>query len=157
MKKIMLAGLLGLAALAPLQVSAAEKASLPKGYEKWEKSKQQVITDKKSLFYGIHYTYVDKKAMKGFRTGGPYPEGSTFVVVQYGIKDAGGKPVEGKKQMIVMMKKDKNQKQTGGWQYAGFSADGRPSGLDPVQNCYECHLKTAKNTDYVISKYADFK
>jgi len=45
---------------------AAEKAGLPKGYEKWEKSKKKVVTDKKSLFYGIHYTYVDKKAMPAF-------------------------------------------------------------------------------------------
>jgi hypothetical protein len=157
MGKIVLVALFALLALAPLQSRAAEKAGLPKGYEKWEKSKQQVVTDKKSLFYGIHYTYVDKKAMKGFRTAGPYPEGSSFVVVQYAIKDAGGKPVEGKKQMIVLMKKDKSFKQTGGWQFAGFTGDARPSGLDPVQNCYECHLKTAKESDLVISKFADFK
>jgi hypothetical protein len=157
MGKILLVALLALLALAPLQAKAAEKAGLPKGYEKWEKSKQQVVTDKSSLFYGIHYTYVDKKAMKGFRTGGPYPEGSSFVVVQYAIKDAGGKAVEGKKQMVVLMKKNKSFKQTGGWQFAGFTGDGRPSGLDPVANCYECHLKTAKESDLVISKFADFK
>ena len=156
MGKILLMALLGIMALA-LQVGASEKGGLPKGYEKWEKSKQQIVTDKSSLFYGIHYTYVDKKAMKGYRTGGPYPEGSSFVVVQYAIKEAGGKPVEGKKQMIVLMKKDKSFKQTGGWQFAGFSAEGRPSGIDPVQTCYECHLKTAKATDLVISKFADFK
>ena len=157
MGKILLVALFTLMALAPLQAGAAGKAALPKGYESWEKSKQQVVTDKKSLFYGIHYTYVNKKALKGYRSGGPYPEGSSFVVVQYGIKEAGGKPVEGKKQMIVLMKKDKSFQQTGGWQFAGFSADGRPSGIDPVQNCYECHLKTAKGTDLVISKFADFR
>jgi hypothetical protein len=158
MKRLVLASLLGLVALAPLAAGAADKAAqLPKGFEKWEKSKQQVVTDKKSLFYGIHYTYVDKKALPVYRTGGTYPEGSTFVVVQYGIKEQGGKPVPGKKQMIVLMKKDKKFTQTGGWQYAGFGADGKPSGLDPVTNCYECHLKTAKDTDFVISKYADFK
>jgi hypothetical protein len=30
---------------------AAGTVSLPKGYEKWEKSKQQIVDDKKSLFY----------------------------------------------------------------------------------------------------------
>ena len=158
MKRLVLASLLGLVALAPLAAGAADKAAqLPKGFEKWEKSKQQVVTDKKSLFYGIHYTYLDKKALPVYRTGGSYPEGSTFVVVQYGIKEVGGKPVEGKKQMIVLMKKDKSFQKTGGWQYAGFNAEGRPSGIDPVQNCYECHLKTAKESDFVISKFADFK
>jgi hypothetical protein len=156
MGKILLVALLVLAALAPLQVRAAEKGGLPKGYQNWEKSKQQVVTDKKSLFYGIHYTYADKKAMQGYRSGS-YPEGSSFVVVQYAIKDAAGKPGEGKKQMIVLMKKDRSFAQTGGWQFAGFTADGRPSGLDPAQNCYPCHLKSAKDSDLVISKFSDFK
>ncbi len=138
-------------------VQAAEKASLPKGYEKWEKSKQKIVTDKKSLFYGIHYIYVDKKTMKTYKGGGTYPEGSRFVVVFYNIKEEGGKTVEGKKNMIVLMKKDKTYKETGGWLFAGFNADGKPSGVDPVKNCYECHLKDAKDRDLVISTYADFK
>lgn len=147
------ASLLATAAISP----AAPTASLPKGYEKWERSRQQVINDKKSLFYGIHYTYVDKKAMKAYKSGGPYPEGSRFVVVQYGIRQEGGKPVMGKKSMIVLMQKDKRQKTTGGWLYAGFTPEGKPSGIDPVKNCYECHLKEAKDRDFVISRYADFR
>ncbi len=136
---------------------AAGKAALPKGYEKWEKSRQKVINDKKSLFYGIHYIYADKNALKAYKSGGPYTEGSRFVVVNYNIKEVGGKPVEGKKNMIVLMKKDKSFKQTGGWLFAGFTPEGKPSGIDPVKNCYECHLKEAKERDFVISKYSDFK
>ena len=137
--------------------SAAEKISLPKGYEKWEKSKARVITDKKSIFYGIHYIYVDKKAMKTYKSGGVYPEGSRFVAVNYSIKEEGGKQVAGKKNMIVLMKKDKKQQATGGWQFAGFSPDGKLSGLDPVKDCFGCHEKDAKDRDFVISKYEDFK
>jgi hypothetical protein len=137
--------------------AAADTVSLPKGYEKWEKSKKRVITDKKSLFYGIHYLYVDKKALKTYKSGGSYPDGSRFVAVNYTIKEEGGKQVEGKKSMIVLMQKDKKQKATGGWIFAGFTPDGKPSGLDPVKNCFECHEKDAKGSDYVISKYADFK
>jgi len=137
--------------------SASGKPSLPKDYTKWEKSKQKVVSDKKSLFYGIHYIYADKKALKAYKSGGSYPEGSQFVVVNYNIKEVGGKPVEGKKNMIVLMKKDKKYRETGGWLFAGFNPEGKPSGIDPVKNCYECHLKDAKNTDLVISKYSDFK
>lgn len=137
--------------------AAAGKPTLPKGYEKWEKSKARVNTDKKSLFYGIHYIYVDRKAMKTYRLGGVYPEGSRFVAVNYTIKDEGGKPVPGKKSMIVMMKKDSRQTETGGWQFAGFTPEGKLSQLDPAKDCFGCHLKDAKETDYVISKYADFK
>lgn len=134
----------------------AADASLPKGYEKWEKSKKRMIADKKSMFYGIHYIYVDKKTMKSYQTGGPYPEGSRFVVVNYTIKDEGGNKVEGKKSMIVLMQKDKKQTATGGWSFVGFTAQGKASGIEP-KICFECHEKDAKATDYVISKYADFK
>ncbi|MBJ6726526.1 cytochrome P460 family protein [Geomesophilobacter sediminis] len=134
----------------------AAEPPLPKGYEKWEKSKQRMDPDKKSMFYGIHYIYVDKKTMKPYKTGGPFPEGSRFVVVNYTIKDVNGKKVQGKKSMIVLMQKDKKQTATGGWLYAGYTPDGKPSGVDP-KICFECHDKEAKARDYVISKYSDFK
>ena len=145
-------------ALAVLPAGAADKVSLPKGYERWEKSKEKVVNDKKSLFYGIHYIYVDKKAMKAYQAWGAYREGSRFVVVFYNIKDEGGTPARGKKNMVVLMEKNRKQAETGGWLFAGFTADGKFNAtLDPVKNCFECHLKEAKATDYVISKYADFK
>lgn len=149
-------------AIALLSVAAAATvhaagASLPKGYEKWNMSKEKVIADKSSLFYGIHNIYVDKKAMAAYRKGGPYPEGSRFVVVQHTIKDVGGKPTKGKRSMIVLMTKDKKQTATGGWLFAGFTAEGKPSGVDTVKNCYECHLKEAGSRDLVISRYTDFR
>lgn len=155
MKKAIISLLL--IAVVSVPAIAAERVALPKGYVKWEKSKQKVVTDKTSLFYGIHYIYVDPKAMKAYKSGGPYPEGSRFVVEFFNIKEAGGKTVPGKKNMIVLMKKDKNEKQTGGWLFAGFNAEGKPSGLDPVKTCFGCHLQDAKDRDYVISRYSDFK
>jgi hypothetical protein len=159
MMKRMMIGLVTFAVLTACTVTLAlaAGAALPKGYEKWAKSGQKMVTDKKSLFYGIHYTYVDKKAMSAFKGGGKYPEGSRFVVEFFSIKDEGGKPVAGKKSMIVLMKKDRKQKATGGWLFAGFNADGSPSGIDPVKNCYECHLKDAAKTDLVISRFAEFR
>ena len=59
--------------------------------------------------------------------------------------------------MVVLMEKNSKHADTGGWLFAGFTPEGKPSGLDPVKNCYECHLKEAKDRDYVISKYEDFK
>jgi hypothetical protein len=157
MRKLLFLLVAAALAFAASQAVAADKVALPKGYEKWEKSKEKVVNDKKSLFYGIHYIYVDKKAMKAYKAGGTYPEGSQFVVVQYSIKDEGGKPVKGKKSMVVLMRKDKKQKETGGWLFAGFTPEGKPSGVDPVKNCCECHQKDAQAVDLVISKYADFK
>ncbi len=158
MKRLMI-GVVALTALVigTATLALAAGASLPKGYARWERSAQKMVTDKNSLFYGIHYTYVDKKAMPAFKKGGAYPEGSRFVVEFFSIKDKGGKPVAGKKNMIVLMKKDKRQKATGGWLFAGFNANGSPSGIDPVKNCYECHLKEAGKTDLVFSKFSDFR
>lgn len=137
--------------------ACAGEPSLPKGYEKWPKSKARVETDKRSLFYGIHYIYVDKKAMKSYQSGGVYPEGSRFVAVNYSIKEENGKKVPGKKNMIVLMKKDKKEQATGGWLFAGFTPDGKPSGLDGKKDCFGCHEKDARDRDFVISRYADFK
>ncbi len=129
---------------------------LPRGYESWDKSRQKIVEDKKSLFYGVHYIYLDKKGMKSYKDGGSYPEGSRFVVVFHNLKEEGGKQVEGKKNMIVLMQRDKKQKETGGWLFAGFSADGKPSGIDPVKNCFDCHRKDAADRQFVISNYEDF-
>jgi hypothetical protein len=157
MRKLMIMATLSCLLLAAVPAVAADGVSLPKGYEKWEKSKEKVVNDKKSLFYGIHYTYVDKKAWPAFTSGGKYPEGSRFVVVFYNIRDEGGKPVRGKKNMIVLMEKNKKFQDTGGWLFAGFKPDGKPSGVDPAKNCFECHLKEAKDNDFVFSRYADFR
>jgi hypothetical protein len=155
-RNIFAAAVLALVAVASGAV-AAGMVALPKGYQKWNKSKQQVVTDKKSLFYGIHHTYVNTKAMPVFKKGGVYPEGSMFVVEQFGIRQVDGKSVPGKKSMIVIMKKDKRFAATGGWEFAGFTADGKPSGIDPAKNCFSCHLKDAADRDFVISRYTDFR
>lgn len=135
---------------------AAAPPHLPKGYTSWKKSGRKVVTDKKSLFYGIHYLYADNKALQGYRAGNKFPEGSRIVVEHFTIK-ADNPAVDGPKNMVVLMQKDKRQKTTGGWLYAGYTAQGKPSGLDPVKNCFECHQKEVAHRDYVFSGIADFQ
>ena len=135
--------------------ATAAGPALPKGYKTWQKSSRKVVNDKKSLFYGIHYIYADKKAMKGYRDNNRFPEGSQIIVEHFNIK-GGDTSVDGPKNMVVLMKKDKRQKETGGWLYAGFTAEGKASGLDPVKNCFECHQKEAAGRDYVFSGISDF-
>jgi hypothetical protein len=136
-------------------VSYAAEQAVPKGYASWQKSERKVVTDKSSLFYGIHYIYADKKAMKGYQAGNKFPEGSRIVVDFFNIKD--NPAVDGPKNMVVLMQKDKRRKETGGWLFAGFSADGQSSGIDPVNNCFGCHQKDAAQKDFVISTIKDFK
>ena len=142
-----------LSTVAPVS-HAGSAAQLPKGYLSWHKSKRKVDADKNSLFYGIHYIYADKAAMKGYEAGNRFAEGSRIIVEYFTIK--GNPDVDGAKNMIVSMRKDKRFKQTGGWQFAGFGADGKPSGLDPVKICFDCHVKDAARKDYVISTKKDF-
>lgn len=134
--------------------AAATTPQLPK-YQSWKKSVRKVVSDKKSLFYGIHYIYADSKALKGYKAGNKFPEGSRIVVEHFNIK-GDNSSVDGPKNMVVLMKKDKSQKNTGGWLYAGYTADGKPSRLDPVKNCFECHQKEVAGRDYVFSSGADF-
>lgn len=151
--------LVAVVALAVLLTSiaafAAPAAQLPTGYRSWKKSERKVVTDKSSLFYGIHYIYADRKAMKGYQAGNRFAEGSRIIVEHYNIK--GNPSVDGPRNMIVLMRKDKRFKETGGWQFAGFSADGKPSGVDPVKTCFECHVRDAAQRDFVISTQKDFK
>lgn len=127
---------------------------LPKGYATWKKSERKVVTDKSSLFYGIHYIYADKKAQSGYQADNHFPEGSRIVVEFFNIKD--NPAVDGPKNMIVLMQKDKRQKATGGWLFAGFGTDGKSSGIDPVSTCFGCHQKDASQRDFVISTKKDF-
>jgi hypothetical protein len=134
--------------------SNAASPVLPKGYTAWKKSERKVVTDKNSLFYGIHYIYADKKAQKGYLADNKFAEGSRIVVEFFNIKD--NPTVDGPKNMIVLMQKDRRQGATGGWLFAGFGADGKPSGIDPVTTCFSCHLKDAAKKDFVISTKKDF-
>ena len=135
--------------------SDAASPALPKGYTAWKKSVRKVVTDKNSLFYGIHYIYADKKAQSGYLADNRFAEGSRIIVEYFNIK--GNPDIDGPKNMIVMMQKNKRQTATGGWLFAGYSADGTPSGIDPVTTCISCHQKEAAKRDYVISTKNDFK
>jgi len=140
---------------ASVSVFGASQPPLPKGYHSWKKSTRKIESDKKSLFYGVHYIYADKKAVKGYKAGNRFPEGSTIIIENFNIKP--GTTVAGAKSMIVMMRKNKKEKSTGGWTFAGYGADGKPSGLDPASTCFGCHQKDAAQRDYVISTIKDFK
>jgi hypothetical protein len=153
MMKVLSASLVVLLTLPLIAVAAVP--SLPKGYTGWQKSERKLVTDKSSLFYGIHYIYADKKAMQGYQAGNKFPEGSTIVVDYFNIKE--GSATDGPKNMVVLMRKDKHKSETGGWLFAGYGADGKPSSLDPVGICFGCHQKDAGQRDFVISTIRDFK
>ncbi len=149
-----IAWITGLIFISFVTLAAAAAPALP-NYQNWKKSTRKVVTDKKSLFYGIHYIYADQKALAGYKAGNKFPEGSRIIVEHFNIK-GDNSSTDGPKNMVVLMKKDKKQKKTGGWLYAGYTADGKASGLDPVKNCFECHQKEVAGRDYIFSSISDF-
>lgn len=155
MKQTIIVGIALLLCATWAAAAAAPPAPKLPAYRTWQKSERKVVTDKQSLFYGIHYLYADARAMRGYKAGNKFPEGSRIIVEHFNIK-GGDTTVDGPKNMVVLMQKDKRQQATGGWLYAGYTAAGKPSGLDPVKNCYECHLKQAADRDFVFSSIADF-
>ena len=46
---------------------------------------------------------------------------------------------EGKRAFFPVMKKNSQMKETGGWEWYAFSADGKMLDKDPKKDCLTCH------------------
>ncbi len=134
---------------------ATEFAPLPKGFRNWVHTKSMVIPDKSHGLYGFHNNYANPKALQTLKSGGTYPEGSTFVISFYEVKNEGGMTSQGGKLMDAVMVKSAKAKNTGGWAYGVYDPMGKKKAVDVVKNCYECHKAQAKATDYIFEKYID--
>ncbi len=129
--------------------------SFPKGWRSFIHVKSMVIPDKTHGLYGFHHIYVNKKGLETLKKGGMYPERTIFVGVFYDVVTEQDSSInQGKKLFYVLMKKDKMAKETGGWKYAAFDAEGKYLEKDVKKECYECHT-AAKDSDYIFSKFIE--
>ena len=113
--------------------------------------------------------YAPAAAVEAVRQGRPIPYGTVLTLVQWSVEqDASGNPVKDKngsfikKGVIVHTVMEKQQgwgadypsdwPRNGEWEYAVFTADGRPNAKANANNkaCFTCHLPHAKQ-DFVIS------
>src|SRR5688572_8002967 len=113
--------------------------------------------------------YAPAAAVEAVRKGKPIPHGTVLTLVQWSVEqDANGVPLKGadgrfiKKEIIghtVMEKREgfgaeypSDWPRNGDWEYAVFTADGRPNAKANANNkaCFTCHLPHAKQ-DFVIS------
>lgn len=134
---------------------ASEKdVKLPKDFREWTHTKSMVIPDKSHGLYGFHNIYANDKALKTLKAGGTYKDEAAIVVSFYEVVDKDGMVTQGKKLMDVLMEKDKKAEKTGGWVWAAFDADGKAKAIDPVKDCYECHVPMAEK-DYVFHSYVE--
>jgi plastocyanin len=113
--------------------------------------------------------YTQADVVDAVRKGKPIPSGAVITLVQWSVEqDADGVPLKGsdgrfiKKDIIahtVMEKREgwgadypSDWPRNGEWEYAVFTADGRPNEKANANNkaCFTCHLPHAKQ-DFVIS------
>ena len=113
--------------------------------------------------------YAPAAAVEAVRKGQPIPRGTVLTLVQWSVEqDAQGVPLKDangrfiKKDIIghTVMEKQKewgadypsDWPRNGEWEYAVFTADGRPNEKANANNkaCFTCHLPHAKQ-DFVIS------
>jgi plastocyanin len=113
--------------------------------------------------------YAPAEALDAVRKGKPIPNGTVLTLVQWSVEqDASGNPIKDangrfiKKDIVghTVMEKQKgwgadypsDWPRNGEWEYAVFTADGRPNEKANANNkaCFTCHLPHAKQ-DFVIS------
>ena len=113
--------------------------------------------------------YTQPEVVDAVRKGKPIPGGAVITLVQWSVEqDASGNPIKGpdgrfvKKEIVghtVMEKRagwgadyPADWPRNGEWEYAAFTADGRPNAKANANNkaCFTCHEPHAKQ-DYVIS------
>jgi len=148
---------LGMAAFAG-QSKAPTPTQLPAGWRNWTHITTGVIYSEKhplfGAFGGVHHIYANTAAAEVYRkNGNKYPDGSQIVFVLYEAKDVDGMYVAGKKKVTALMVKDSRKyRQSGGWGWQAWDANGKAIVTDPVGQCMGCH-QSSPNRDLVISKW----
>jgi hypothetical protein len=140
-------------------VAAAPPVPYPEGYRQWTHVKSMVIQPGHPLhdaFGGIHHIYANEKAVRGYRKGGPMPDGAV-IVFDLLEADAGGNAIqEGARKVVGVMVKDTAKwRATGGWGFEGFKGDSkteRAVGAEAATACFGCHAPQ-KAQDYVFSRW----
>jgi hypothetical protein len=156
-----MAKLARLASVAALLLSAvAARAGdpaplkLPRDYRSWAHVRSMVVTDPEEGMYGFHNVYANPAALRVLRSDNSpvvYPDGATFVVSIFEVKQEKGLVVAGTKQRDVVQVKDAKARSTGGWRFASFDPSGKPVKIDPG-TCAACHAG-ATETDRVFTRY----
>jgi len=156
---------LAAALLAGSAVAGPEKIQFPGDYLRGELYQTLDRPDVKQY----RELYAPAAAIEAVRKGKPIPHGTKLTLVQWSVEqDASGAPLRNaqgrfiKKDIIGITVMEKQPgwggdypadwPRNGEWEYAAFTADGRPNAKANANNkaCFTCHLPHAKQ-DFVIS------
>lgn len=130
----------------------------PAGYRKWVHVKTVLVGPQSPFFEssgGIHHVYANAQAMEGFEAGS-FPDGALLVFDLLEAKQTSGTTLEGTRQRIDVMLKDRQRfSSTGGWGFERFLGDSetdRPLTEEHRGQCFICH-EQRKTHDFVFSEY----
>jgi Cytochrome P460 len=150
--------IVGLAAIVGVSAEAADDLKLPTGYRYWFHVNTAIVTKDSPLYAvigGMHNVHVNSTGEAALKKGGPYPDGTIFLVDLHDYSLDAGTYSEGPIKGVALMQKDAAKyAATGGWGFE-FWAGGdpqKPIVKDPVKECFECH-QSKKDQDYVFSTY----
>ncbi|MBE0568207.1 MAG: cytochrome P460 family protein [Deltaproteobacteria bacterium] len=147
--------LLSILFLCAAVAGAGEGSAPPKDFRSWAHSKSTVVADKSNPLHGIHNQYVNESALQTLRKGGQYKDGATFVDSVNAVVETNGIYSPGPKAKTLVMIRSQKAGSTGGWVFQAFDPAGKPIKIDPVKDCFECHLNGAKESGFVFHKYAE--
>ena len=162
-----LAGVAIFAAITSRHATAQEAApifvkKIPAGYRDW---KVVSVAHEAGGLNDIRAVLGNDIAIKAYRAGKlPFPEGAivgriawTYVSSEENNKSFGreqsfvaGSPTESYLQFMV--KDSKKYAATGGWGYASFDKEGKPTDEAAMKACFPCH-QAIKDRDFVFTKY----
>ncbi len=132
----------------------------PQGYRQWTHVKTLELKPGHPLYEavgGIHHLYANPAAIKGYRGGHKFADGSVIVFDLFEAKDAGNATAEGARKAVLVMRKDaKRHAATGGWGYQVYDPGSRKEKLDAKAQaeCHACHLSQEKQ-GFVFSAWRD--
>lgn len=136
---------------------ALGEETMLKSYRTWHHVKSMVIFDKKhplyDPFFGIHHVYINKKGLNTVKVKDKrsFPDGTKIAIVFYQHKEDNGAFIEGEKRLeAFMIKNSKKFKDTDGWGYYAYDAQGKSLVKDMKKDCHSCHAQV-KDRDFVFS------
>jgi hypothetical protein len=145
--------LIGLSALALASSAclAEDAPTVPSDLSDFRFINAFVVNDADNPLFGFHHFYVNDEGVEAFADGGPYPEGTVFLGMVYGLTEDGKMLNEGDGKAVALMQKVAGAEETGGWRFAMVGADGKAMSIDPAKDCFECHTQV-EDRDYVFSQ-----
>jgi len=131
---------------------AASKLQPTPGARNWTHVRSMVIPDAEDPMHGFHDVYANPSALEALKAGKAVPPGGEFALFIHDVAKDGDALVPGALRRQSFQRKDPAAKETAGWAYSSFDAQGKPVEVD-AKECHACHVAQAKDRDYVIVRY----